>query len=144
MKQKLLFVILLFSIISHAQTQLNFSYDVSGNQQIRTLCINCQAKPSKEIKDLTEDDLEKLSGLEKVSYYPNPVKEELYLQWELSKENAVSSVEVFSIAGQLLNQYLTTNKTDQSLPFQNYSAGIYIVLLKNNKGEEKSIKIIKK
>jgi len=143
MKQNLLFVVLSFTIISHAQTKLNFSYDFSGNQQIRILCINCNSKPSKEIKDLTDEDLEKLPEMNMVSYYPNPVKEELYLQWELSENSSVISIEVFSMTGQLLNQYLTANKTNQNLPFQSYPSGVYIVLLKNSKEEEKSIKIIK-
>jgi hypothetical protein len=147
MKHQLLFAVLLFCIISSAQTKLNFGYDGAGNQKTRTLCINCppnSAKTSKEIEDLTEQDLEKLSEQDVISFYPNPVKEELYLQWELPNENYIASIQIFSINGQLLKQYVATNKTNnQNIPFQNYPSGVYAVLLKYNNGEEKSIKIIK-
>ena len=44
-----------------------------------------------------EEDLLKFSPEDVISYYPNPVREELYLKWELVNENKVSSIEVFSI-----------------------------------------------
>ena len=146
MKHKLLFATLLFSIISNAQTKLNFGYDGAGNQKNRTLCINCPStsKQAKEIAALTDQDLEKLSEQDVISFYPNPVKEELYLQWELPNENYIASIQIFSINGQVLKQYVTTNKTkNQNIPFQSYPGGMYVVLLKYNNGEEKSIKIIK-
>ena len=147
MKYQLLFAVLLFCIISNAQTtKLNFGYDGAGNQKTRTLCINCQStsKQAKDIAALTDQDLEKLSEQEAISFYPNPVKEELYLQWEFPNENYIASIQIFSITGQLLKQYITTNKTkNQNIPFQSYPSGMYAVLLKYNNGEEKTIKIIK-
>ncbi|MEO8236873.1 MAG: T9SS type A sorting domain-containing protein [Flavobacterium sp.] len=147
MKKQLLFVIFLFSFITNAQQKLTFGYDTAGNQTNRTLCLSgCSAKPAKEIKEieaLVEEDLEKFYPEDVISYYPNPVKEELYLQWELSKENYVASIQVFSITGQLLKQYVTGKTNNQNIPFQNYPTGIYVVLVKYNNGEEKSIKIIK-
>lgn len=146
MKHQLLFVALLFCVISNAQSKLNFGYDGAGNQKTRTLCINCQStsKPVKEIAALTDQDLEKLSEQDVISFYPNPVKEELYLQWELSKENYVTSIQIFSTSGQLLKQYNATSKTNnQNIPFQSYPTGLYVVSFKYNNGEEKNIKIIK-
>lgn len=148
MKQQLLLLALLFCLISRAQTtKLNFTYDNSGNQKTRILCINCLSKPNKEITEIssiTQENLNKFSDDDVISYYPNPVKEELYLQWELQNENYITSIQIFSITGQLLKQYLTSNKIkNKNVPFQSYPSGMYIVLLKYNKGEEKTIKIIK-
>lgn len=150
MKKELLFVILLFSFITNAQQKLTFSYDTAGNQITRTLCLSgCSAaKPAKEIKEieaLVEEDLLKFSEEDVISYYPNPVREELYLTWQITDENYVASIQVFSMTGQLLKQYQANSKTNnQNIPFQDYPSGVYAVLLNYNNGEEKSIKIIKK
>jgi len=148
MKKELLLVILLFSFITNAQ-KLNFSYDNAGNQINRVLCMsNCSAKPAKEVKEieaLVEEDMEKFFPEDVISYYPNPVKEELFLKWIISEDNYVSSIDIVSMAGQMLKQYHTTSGTDnQNIPFQEYPTGVYIVLLKYSNGEQKSIKIIKK
>ncbi|WP_163408347.1 T9SS type A sorting domain-containing protein [Flavobacterium ajazii] len=147
MKKELLFVILLFSFLTQAQQKLEFSYDNAGNQITRVLCLSCTSKPAKEIKEieaLTEDDLLKFSQGDVISYYPNPVKEELYLAWQLSAENNVSLIKVFAITGQLLIEYKVDSKINsQNIPFQSYPSGIYAVLLNYSNGEQKSIKIIK-
>ena len=63
-----------------------------------------------EVEQLKEEDLLKFSPEDVISYYPNPVREELYLKWELTKENKVSSIEVFSINGQRVNVYSNLEK----------------------------------
>lgn len=147
MKKELLFALLLFSFITNAQQKLTFSYDTAGNQITRTLCLTCNSKPAKEIKEieaLVEDDLLKFSEEDVISYYPNPVREELYLSWQITAENYVASIQVFSTTGQLLKQSSATSKTNNlNIPFQDYPTGIYVVLLNYNNGEEKTIKIIK-
>ena len=138
---------LLFCFTISAQTKLTFSYDGAGNQTTRILCINClpqSAKPVKEIDAVAESDLEKFFPEDVISYYPNPVKEELYLQWELAHDNYVTSINLYSITGQLLRTF-QANKTTKSLniTFQNYAVGVYLVVLSYQDGGEKSIKIIK-
>jgi len=149
MKKELLLVILLFSFLSNAQQKLTFSYDTAGNQINRTLCLSgCTGKPAKEVKEieaLVEEDMEKFYPEDAISYYPNPVKEELFLKWIISEDNYVSSINIVSITGQVLRQYHTTSGTaTQNIPFQEYPTGVYIVLLNYSNGEQKSIKIIKK
>jgi hypothetical protein len=145
MKQYL--IILGFSLLSKAQTKINFSYDAAGNQISRVLCINCASKVTKDdIKEnavIAEESLEKISE-DVISYYPNPVKEELYLQWDLKEDNYVTSVKVYSVTGQALKNY-QGNKTIKNLiiPFQNLPSGLYIVEISYSVGEEKNIKIVK-
>lgn len=147
MKKELLFVILLFSLATNAQQKLTFSYDDAGNQIIRELCLSCTSKPAKEIKEieaLVEEDMLKFSEGDAISYYPNPVKEELYLTWQQTEVSHITSIQIFSITGQLFKQYLTNSKTNnQNIPFQSYPSGVYAILLNYSNGEEKSIKIIK-
>ncbi len=138
--------------MSKAQGIIKFTYDANtGNQLTRELCLLCPpptGKPAREIKEieaLTDEDLQKFSPEDVISYYPNPVKEELYLKWELIGDNTVSSIQVFSITGQVLKNYNALDRTNNvNIPFQELSSGIYLVQLNYSKGEPKTIKIIKK
>lgn len=73
------------TISSYSQNKILFEYDTAGNQIQRVLCINCEpgrgriAQNKKEITELTSEDLIKTYPGDLISYYPNPVKEELYL-----------------------------------------------------------------
>ena len=148
MKQ-LLFLFTLFTISVNALAQrIQFNYDTAGNQTRRFICLSCPARVAdsipKEITELKEEDLLKFSPEDVISYYPNPVREELYLKWDLTNENKVSSIEVFSINGQRVNVYSNLEKENsKNIPFQEYPQGTYLVLLNYANGEEKSITILK-
>lgn len=150
MKKYLLFIILQLGWVATAQQKLTFNYDAAGNQILRELCLSgCSqsAKPATEVKEieaLTEDDLLKFSPEDAISYYPNPVKEELYIKWELRENNYITSIQIFSFTGQLLRNYSPNLKnTSQNIAFQEYPSGVYAVLLYYKNGDQKSIKIIK-
>jgi hypothetical protein len=144
MRYYVVILMCLFSFVTDAQTKIKFAYDNAGNQVSRILCINCEPKPTKEISAITSEDLQKFSEEDVISYYPNPVKEELYLQWELTQDNYVTSVQVFSISGQTLATYKGNNTIKNvTIPFQSFPSGVYIVFVSYKAGEAKSIKIIK-
>ena len=150
MKKIITLIFFGITLFSNAQQKITFNYDSAGNQILRELCLsgcNPVAKPAKDVKEieaLVDEDLQKFSKEDVISYYPNPVREELYLTWQITDENYVASIQVFSMTGQLLKQYQANSKTNnQNIPFQSYPSGIYAVLLNYNNGEEKSIKIIK-
>lgn len=147
MKKYILILFLLFYLTANAQAKLTFSYDAAGNQFSRILCINCVSKAVKEVKEIeaiTQDDLLQFSEEDFISYYPNPVREELYLQWQLINDNYVTSINLYSVTGQILRTYQQNLRDNNiTIPFQNYPSGIYIVLMSYKEGGEKSIKIIK-
>lgn len=147
MRIMLFFFIMLFCCTAQAQTKITFGYDAAGNQTSRILCINCLSKQAKEVKEIeaiTSTDSDQFFEEDQISYYPNPVKEELYLQWNLKESNYVTSVYVYSVTGQILRTYTINEQlSNLNIPFQSYSAGVYIVLLSYKNGGEKSIKIIK-
>lgn len=141
-------LLLFFCLVATAQTKITFGYDSAGNQITRELCLTCASKKvddvSKEIEALTEDDLLKFSPEDVISYYPNPVKEELYLQWQLGQDNYVTLIHVYSLTGQVLRTYQgNATMNNLNIPFQSYPTGVYLVLLSYKDGGEKSIKIIK-
>lgn len=150
-----IFLLLLCNYISQAQVadRITFSYDNAGNQIQRILCINCTtSKMSNEsikeiaaLEELEEEDLLKFSEQDVISYYPNPVKEELYLQWELMEGNYVTSIMLYDMNGRVLQSFSNLDtKNNQNITFQSYPIGMYAVVLFYKKGEQKSIKIIKK
>lgn len=150
MKKLIFFLLFLCCSISQAQDRITFSYDDAGNQIQRLLCINCSTSKlvnenAKEITALVDGDLQKFSEQDVISYYPNPVKEELYLQWELIEGNYVSSIQVFGLNGQVLQSFTNLDKkNNQNIAFQSYPTGMYGVILFYKNGEQKSIKIVKK
>ena len=147
MKYYITLFVLGFTMLSQAQTKIKFSYDAAGNQINRILCGNCPPEAGKQIKEieaLVDEDLEKFSEEDVISYYPNPVKEELYLKWELTDDNYVTSIRVISMTGQILNTYQGTKiNNTQNILFQSYPSGVYVVLLNYKSGDPKTIKIIK-
>ena len=147
MKKELLILISLFYFSTNAQNKITFSYDAAGNQTNRTYCFGCASKNSKEIKEieaLVEDDFEKFYPDDVISYYPNPVREELYLTWKITDDNYLTSIKVISITGQVLRTYQSSDKDNTlNIQFQSYPTGIYFVSLNYKSGEQKTIKIIK-
>jgi hypothetical protein len=148
MKQYILVILLGFAITTKAQKKITFEYDNAGNQIKRELCLTCASKNAdevpKEIEALVEEDLLKFSPEDVVSYYPNPVREELYLKWQLANDNYVSSLMVYSFNGQVLQTFSQSERNNtQTIPFQAYPSGTYLVVLIYNSGEQKTIKIIK-
>lgn len=150
MKHYLTMLLLGLSMLSMAQSKkITFTYDAAGNQIIRELCLTCTAKksneiPPKEIAAVTEDDLEKFFPEDVLSYYPNPVREELYLKWELNNDVFVKSLQVYNFNGQVLKKYSPSERDNtQTIPFQDYPSGTYLVVLEYSNGDQKTIKIIK-
>ena len=149
MKYYIILMVLAFSLFSTAQnqTKIKFSYDNAGNQTSRTLCVKCPPETGKQIKEIeaiVDEDLEKIEGEDMISYYPNPVKEELYLKWELTDDNYVTSIQLFSLTGQVLKTFQGTKNTNtQNILFQAYPSGVYVVLVNYKSGAPKSFKIIK-
>lgn len=141
---------ILLSLEVYSQDRIKFDYDSAGNQIVRRLCLGCsEFKTSdeniKDVSDIKEEDLLKFFSNDIISYYPNPVKEELYLKWDLINDNKVSKIEIFSISGQLLKSMQKLEGYNSSIVnFNEYSAGTYLIILQYKNGDQKSITIIKK
>lgn len=148
MKKKLLLFFIFVALNSFSQQQkISFDYDASGNQIKRWWCSNCPSKNSnpKTIDQLVPEDLVKFDEQDSFSYYPNPVKEELYLKWQLkNSEEAIYSIKIYNSNGSLLKTIDTSVDVNfQTISFQSYPTGIYFLELGYKTGNSKSIKIIK-
>lgn len=113
---------------------LSFDYDSAGNQTLSALvCINCPEAPAAK------------QSLAQLTYYPNPVAQELHLTWEAMETGRVSAVTLYTLNGkQLATLKNLTLQTQLSLPFGSYPAGIYLVEVLSSDGATKSFKILKK
>lgn len=145
----LTFMLTAMSLSAQNPDRIRFYYDDAGNQIERSLCINCSTSKTsddivKDTKDIENEDLIKFSENDVISYYPNPVKEELYLKWDLVNENTVSSIEIYSMNGQLIKSYKNLEKeVFKTISFQDFPIGTYSILLFYSNGEQKAITIIK-
>ncbi len=150
MKKLLLLLFFLgLSLFVKAQNKITFDYDLAGNQITRSLCLKCtnsnyRTTTPKEIAALTETDLLKFTPEDVISYYPNPVKEELYIKWELVANKTVTTIALYDLNGRVLQTYTNLEKANNlNIPFLNYPEGVYLVNLIYNDGDQKSIKIVK-
>jgi hypothetical protein len=150
MVKKLTLLSMLFvGLIAHAQQEkIKFSYDEAGNQTKRAYCFNCAGKNGNTVKDFSEikdEELLQFFPNDVISYYPNPVKEELFLKWELTENKKVTSIAIFSMSGTLVLSYENlTNINTKTIPFYNVPEGVYTVILSYSDGDQKTIKIVKK
>lgn len=145
MKKLLGLLLFCFGINGMAQT-ITFEYDVAGNQIKRTYNATANrinANETKEYEDLVENDLQKFFPEDVISYYPNPVKDELYLKWELNEDKKVTSIDIYNIMGQLIERRTTIIENSTIISFGNFTSGTYLVNLNYNNGVQKSITIIK-
>jgi hypothetical protein len=137
------------NFVSAQNDMIKFTYDGAGNQVQRILCINCLSAKNandsiKEVSVMQEEDLQKFTPNDNISYYPNPVKQELYLQWDLIDGTQISSISIYDLNGRLLQSLNDVSKvSNKNISFQNYPRGVYAVVLNYNNAEQKSIKIIK-
>lgn len=141
----LYFLFFFIHFLSFGQT-IDFTYDQAGNQIQRKYIWDGNRQSNQEVKDyddLVNSDLEKFFPEDVISYYPNPVKEELFLQWELIDNKNVENISIYNISGQVIKNVKISSEKRIVLNFSDFSVGSYLVILFYSNGEKKEIKIIK-
>lgn len=123
-----------------------FSYDESGNQRERKLCINCaDSRPAaksaidaeKKVDTIIEDDLK---------FYPNPVTEDLFIEFNIADvSKKINNIEILDLNGQIVKMYNEINLSETlKIPFADLPQGIYILNINYSNGEVVDLKIVKK
>ncbi len=137
MKKILLLIFFICAASLYAQQEtppLYLEYDNAGNQVLSDLvCVNCRGAVEKH-------------SLDNVTYYPNPVAEQLNLIWENTDQSRViTAINIYNLNGKLLTSKNNLNsQTQLNLNFSDKTSGIYVVEFLSSDGEKKSIKVIKK
>jgi Secretion system C-terminal sorting domain len=148
MKIKLLLLLSFTTMLSFCQNanRIRFTYDDAGNQTDRFICL-CQARGAKETEYKNLETLEKTDFIQedKISFYPNPVREELYVNWKNKENNAVGLIELYNMNGQLLKTYKDLkNYETATIEFQIFTEGFYNLVVNFENGEKQTLKIVKK
>ena len=115
MKVYILIAILIVPLLTNGQNKMIFEYDQSGNQIKRQLCINCPIPDRKAENDIysDEDNLLKFFDEDVISYYPNPVKEVLFIKWKITYDSKVYTIKIYTLNGQLLKTHNNLELTDR-------------------------------
>lgn len=131
--------------IRQEPNSIKFSYDLAGNQIRRGFIYlaSRHSKPKDETKSggrkLIRDDLYK-----DISYYPNPVKSELYIEWINQVGKTMSSMELYNLNGNQVAVKKNMNTiNDTTIDFSEYPDGIYTLILNYAGGDTKTLKIVK-
>lgn len=138
-------------IVELPSNTLSFSYDTAGNQTRRTFLYLAPPTPRLNnapipplAKEALVDKLLPTDLYEDISYYPNPIKSELYLQWVESASNDLQTIELYNLNGKLLNSFPNQSNQDHTvLNFENYPVGYYNLLLRYSNEAPKTLKIVK-
>lgn len=136
-------------MLSQQPTRIKFTYDGAGNQTERIICSFCNARTVRDstmtVNTVSESDLIKDELYNEISYYPNPVREELYIKWVNQEQKYVASIELFSFTGQSIQKYTySKDNVIATVPFLNYPTGYYSLVLTYTDGERKTLKILRK
>lgn len=142
MKKIILFICLFFGIYCNSQKN-NFGFDAAGNQTnrfvalSRTVGVIYKTPESLNKSDFIIDD--------KFAYYPNPVLQQLYINWKNEPEKIVDNIEIYNMNGQLMANYKNLEILESAIiDFQSYTEGIYNLILNYVNGAKKTLKIVKK
>ncbi len=149
MKKIIQFIFILFFFnVNSQEYKIKFDYDIAGNQYNKYIVFGTGRIRSNELNDLDKDIQEvkedkKEILTENIKFYPNPVRESLYVYWTNTSESVVDEINIVDMSGKILYQSKVLNKTQDSIQLSNYTNGIYIMSLNYYNGESKSFKIIK-
>lgn len=139
----LLINFLLFASIQGFSQKSRFNYDAAGNQISRVVSLTRTA--GQVYKPMETVENKDFIGEDKISYYPNPVLNQLYVNWQNRTDVVVKNIEIFNMEGQLLENYNDLKYTENVvINFEAFTNEIYNVLINFENGAKQTLKIIKK
>ena len=148
MKKNIFTLLFLASALGcFGQGSLTFTYDVAGNQTNRHYIVvsnKLANRNVKQIKDLVEADLKTSDVSEEIKFYPNPVQEDLFIQWIETEVKKETQLQLFDMNGQLLKTYFNLPENNSmTINFQVFPSGIFNLILDYSNGEIKILKVVK-
>lgn len=129
----------------NAQTSIAFDYDNAGNQiKRRMIFLARHSKPKDDSDNSSSKQLVKSEEYSDISYYPNPVKSELYLKWKENKGLQIKGMELYDLNGRIVYSFMNQQADDHTtINFETYPEGIYELILNYVDGDKKTLKIVK-
>lgn len=142
----LLFFGLLTPCFSQNIEKIYFEYDTAGNQIVRFNCSGCRNADTGK-KEITGFDNTTLltNPSNKLIYYPNPVEDELFIEWSFEDENYITDIFLYDVNNRLLLSKKELNEvTNTKISLVIYPTGIYFTVLNFKDGKQQLLKIFKK
>ena len=137
MKKSIILFALITNYVIYAQQTFKFQYDAAGNQVERYISY------SGRYANIQTETTTTLQEYDEFKYYPNPVKEELYLEWTNAEDKSVLEIQLFDLQGKIMYQKKTNDLKTTSIPFQSLAKGVYFLRIQYSNQTQKSIKILK-
>ena len=150
MKKLLLVSAFLYNFTAFAQEErLQLQYDAAGNQIVsRLVCINCPEDPGVGGGEAPVDNTPIILSektLNQLTYFPNPVSQELTLLWKNNPHRRITSVSVYTLGGKCVHYASPLNLQESLiLPFSALASGVYEVVALTSDGKTEAFKILKK
>lgn len=146
---KVVLLMTLFPLATMAQqlpSKVVFEYDTAGNQVYRGIEIDMT--PNVLSRAENEETLEEPQGVgyedSKLKYYPNPVQNVLYVEWDrVYKE--VAAISLYTANHQVLQQIGNLSFENQTqVRFDQLPKGSYFMVVFYQDGTKENITIIKR
>lgn len=126
-----------------APTSIKFSYDDAGNQIKREMIYLARHTKPQE-NNSGQKKWTKSDEYDGISYFPNPVKSELSVQWKEELGEDLKEMELYDLSGRMVHKIKNLSQADQTMvDFNQYPSGIYTLSLIYAGGAAKTLKIVK-
>ncbi|MFN6378630.1 MAG: T9SS type A sorting domain-containing protein [Flavobacteriales bacterium] len=90
------------------------------------------------VTDCSLSGLSELSGRNKISIYPNPARDRVFLK----AENAIQRAMIFDMNGKMVHDEIFSGAQEQTLFIDHLPQGLYLVTAIDNKGVRSSSKVV--
>jgi hypothetical protein len=114
-----------------AQT-ISYTYDASGNRierKVISLLKSGHLTDTTKSESFKQEALEDQLGAQKILIYPNPVKENLTIEFRGKVPASHVTVYLYTQTGRLLKSFVAGDNVSSSVNLSGYPAGIYILRL---------------
>lgn len=125
-----------FTMIPGATSQ---SYTVTSNGSYAVIVTLNNCSDTSACKTFTNVGINE-NALTNSKIYPNPVSEQVTI--ELANQVDPSEIKIMTLSGQILFQHNFKTSSSISIPMNNFSKGMYMLLIKQN-GSEHTFKLTK-
>lgn len=126
---------------------IRFFYDRSGNETHRYMVYLAPGAGKQLSQDALRNadsgllEIDKSNG---ISYYPNPVRSELYIKWTENTNKTVQAISIIDMSGKVLDKFPASGSEQNAIiDFIKYPVGIYNLQLEYSNGESKVLKVVK-
>ena len=123
--------------------EIQYGYDDAGNRTSRTYTITIIGKKSEEIETTDADETLSNAVERSLQIYPNPVKDELFVDIQKGDENENYRLMLFDGSGKMLKESYRQGNGKEPIDMRLFPNGVYFLIINTQEGKLE-YKIVKK